>query len=219
MTPKINSFAFVFWTTTPCAGNERFSQIFRIRTVCVVLSLRTVLHALMIPPPSRVQRTTKSSKNTVRTGLFVGHAVRYPIRCLNPGPNPKKITLRTEVFFEQGLRWTRGVHSAAHPLCMCTLCSHCTLHVHCSLSTWHQPRCKPWVHCAPCTALALGKRHHAPSAQYIAHSAHRVPCALRCARTLQPQHFMGRRNGGHTVTHRYTGPCKEHRGGPRPVLD
>ena len=34
---------------------------------------------------SRVQRTIKSPKNTVRTGVFVGHAVRYPI---NSVPKP-----------------------------------------------------------------------------------------------------------------------------------
>ena len=32
-----------------------------------------------LPPRPRVQRTIKSSKNTVRTGVFVGHAVRYSI--------------------------------------------------------------------------------------------------------------------------------------------
>ena len=31
------------------------------------------------PPPPCVQRTIKSSKNTVRKGMFVRHAVRYPI--------------------------------------------------------------------------------------------------------------------------------------------
>ena len=38
------------------------------------------------PPPPRVQRTTKSSKNTVRTGVFVGPAVRYLI---NSVPKPE----------------------------------------------------------------------------------------------------------------------------------
>ena len=39
------------------------------------------------PPPPRVQRTIKTSKNTVRTGVFVGHAIRHPINSVpKPGP-------------------------------------------------------------------------------------------------------------------------------------
>ena len=61
-----------------------------------------------------VQRTIKSSKNTVRTGVFVGHAVRHLINSM-PKPHTRrriirsqKITVRTEVFVGQGIRWTRG---------------------------------------------------------------------------------------------------------------
>jgi hypothetical protein len=63
-------------------------------------------------PPLRLQRTTKSSENTVRTGVFVGHAVRYSFNSV-PKPvthsiRPPKNTVRTEVFVGQGIRWTRG---------------------------------------------------------------------------------------------------------------
>ena len=63
------------------------------------------------PPPRRVPRTTKRSKNTVRTGVFVGHAVRYPINSV-PKPGTESIRsekkIRTKVFFGQRIRWTGG---------------------------------------------------------------------------------------------------------------
>ena len=54
-----------------------------------------------LPPPTPVQQTINSSKNAVRTGVFVGHAVRYPINSV-PKPSPslirsQKITLPNEV--------------------------------------------------------------------------------------------------------------------------
>ena len=62
-------------------------------------------------PPPRVQRRIKSSKNTVRTGVFVGHAVRYRINSVpKPGAQligSQKNTVRTAVFVGQGIRWTR----------------------------------------------------------------------------------------------------------------
>ena len=39
----------------------------------------------LLPPPPRVQQTMKPSKNTVRTGVLVGHAVGYLI---NSVPKP-----------------------------------------------------------------------------------------------------------------------------------
>ena len=63
------------------------------------------------PPPPGVQRT-KSSKNTVRTGVFVRHAVRCRINSMpTPGPyciRSQRITVRTELFFGQGSHWKRG---------------------------------------------------------------------------------------------------------------
>ena len=59
---------------------------------------RSAKRSLPDSPPPRVQRTIQSSKkkNTVRTGVFVGHAVRYPINsvpppllsCPTPGKTP-----------------------------------------------------------------------------------------------------------------------------------
>ena len=34
------------------------------------------------PPPCRVQQTIRSLKNTVRTGVFVGHTVHYARQCV-----------------------------------------------------------------------------------------------------------------------------------------
>ena len=63
-------------------------------------------------PPPRVQRTTKPSKNTVQTGVFVGHAIQCLINSVpKPGTQcirPQTITVQTEVFIGQGIRWARG---------------------------------------------------------------------------------------------------------------
>ena len=64
------------------------------------------------PPRAPVQRTTKSSKNTARTRVFVGYAVWYPINSvLTPGAQlsrSQKITVRMEVFVGQRIHWTTG---------------------------------------------------------------------------------------------------------------
>ena len=73
----------------------------------------TQLLIIAPPPHPRVQRKIKSSENTVRTEVFVGHAVRSLI---NVAPKPggqligakKKITVRTEVFVENGGRGVKG---------------------------------------------------------------------------------------------------------------
>ena len=58
-------------------------------------------HAL--PPLPRVQQTIKSSKNKVRTGVFVGHAIRYPINSARkPGTQFMKYSP------DGSVRWTRG---------------------------------------------------------------------------------------------------------------
>ena len=63
-------------------------------------------------PPPRVQQTIKTSKNTVRTGVLIGHTARYLITSVSkPGTSllrSKKITVRMEVFVGQGIRWTGG---------------------------------------------------------------------------------------------------------------
>ena len=58
-----------------------------------------------VPPPPRVQRTITSSKNTVRTGVFVAHTIWY---LNNSVPEPgttligsQKNTVRTEEFVGQ----------------------------------------------------------------------------------------------------------------------
>ena len=55
---------------------------------------------------SRVQRTIKSSKNTVRTGVFVGHAVRYLIHAV---PQPGTHLIRSQKNYGPHGRthWTR----------------------------------------------------------------------------------------------------------------
>ena len=63
------------------------------------------------PPPPAVQRTLKSSKNTVRTGVFVGHAVRYSMNSVpKPGAylfgSQKKYGPNGSVCWTG--RWTRG---------------------------------------------------------------------------------------------------------------
>ena len=71
----------------------------------------------------RVQRTIKSSKSMVRTGVFIGQANRYLV---NAAPKPgselirsQKNTVQTEVFVGQGVRWTQGrtqdLQRSAHP--------------------------------------------------------------------------------------------------------
>ena len=72
--------------------------------------------ALCQPPPPRVQRIIQSSKNAVRTGVFVGHAVRYPINSVpKPGASligSYKNTVRMEVFVGQrySLDTGEGLH-------------------------------------------------------------------------------------------------------------
>ena len=87
------------------------------------------------PPPPVVQQTTKASKNTVRTEVFVGHAVRYPINSI-PKPGPyfiralrKKIRSEMEVFVGQGIRCTRGGGGGILILRGCCLC-HAHKHDH-----------------------------------------------------------------------------------------
>ena len=65
-----------------------------------------------VAPAPRVQQTIRSTENTVRTGVFVGHNGRY---LNNSVPKPstsstrsQKKTARTELFVGQGIRWTRG---------------------------------------------------------------------------------------------------------------
>ena len=52
------------------------------------------------PPPPAVQRTIKSSKKTVRTRVFVGHAVRYPINELR-WLGTKFLQIPKKIRFEQ----------------------------------------------------------------------------------------------------------------------
>ena len=96
--------------------NTRLYACFSLLSVDVFLRVITsaavVKKVHVIPRPPCAQRTTKSSKNTVRTGAFVGHAVRYLINSV-PKPGPKligfhKIMVQTEVLVGRGSRWTRG---------------------------------------------------------------------------------------------------------------
>ena len=63
-----------------------------------------------LPPPPPCPASNKIlQKNTVRTGVFVGHAVRYPINSV-PKSGPSLIgsqenTVRMEVFVGQSIRW------------------------------------------------------------------------------------------------------------------
>ena len=74
------------------------------------------------PPPPRVQRTIQSSRNTVRTGVFLGYAVRYSIKSVpKPGASLigfNKNTVRMKVFVGDGIRWTRarGYIACSKPL-------------------------------------------------------------------------------------------------------
>ena len=68
---------------------------------------------LCYPPPPPPANNKNPQKNTVRTGVSVGHAVQDLITSV-PKPDtqfirpPKKITVRTELFVGQGIRWTGG---------------------------------------------------------------------------------------------------------------
>ena len=55
------------------------------------------------PPPPRVQRKIKSAKHTVRTGVFVGHAVRYSI---NSVPKPGTQLIGSPKNTVRSVRWT-----------------------------------------------------------------------------------------------------------------
>ena len=54
------------------------------------------------PPPARVQRTAKSSKNTVRTGKSIGDAVRYSISSV-PDLGAQFMRSQHNIY----VRWTR----------------------------------------------------------------------------------------------------------------
>ena len=55
-------------------------------------------------PIPRVQRTKKSSKNTVRTGVFVGHAVWHLI---NSVPKPDTSLVRSPKIMVRSVCWTK----------------------------------------------------------------------------------------------------------------
>ena len=109
--------------------------------------------AIAPPQPPCVRRTIKCSKHTVRTGVFVAHAVRYPI---NSGPTPgthligsQKNTVRTEVFAGQRICSTRGRGALHYTTLHCTTLHYTTLHyttlhctaLHCTALRCATPRC------------------------------------------------------------------------------